>query len=220
MIKILLVEDDKDLAEILRYNLQKEGFKVDIVSRGDEVLNKNIMEYSLVILDIMLPGISGEELIEHIRKIKENMPIIMITALEDENKKYTCFIKGADDYIVKPFSLREFILRVKALLRRANILDKKVLSYKGIELDLEKKQLKVDGEYKDLTKTEYLLLKHFLENPEKVISKEELLRKFWNEEDENSRVVDVYVSRLRKKLGKKGKLIKTVPRLGYKLSEK
>ncbi len=220
MIKILLVEDDKDLAEILRYNLQKEGFKVDIVSRGDEVLNKNIMEYSLVILDIMLPGISGEELIEHIRKIKENMPIIMITALEDENKKYTCFIKGADDYIVKPFSLREFILRVKALLRRANILDKKVLSYKGIELDLEKKQLKIDGEYKDLTKTEYLLLKHFLENPEKVISKEELLRKFWNEEDENSRVVDVYVSRLRKKLGKKGKLIKTVPRLGYKLSEK
>jgi DNA-binding response OmpR family regulator len=167
----------------------------------------------------MLPEISGEELIEKIRKIKENMPIIMITALEDENKKITCFIKGADDYIIKPFSLREFILRVKALLRRAHVLDRKSLSYEGIELDLEKKQVKVNGKYKDLTKTEYLLLKYFLENPGKVLSKEELLQKFWQDEDEGSRVVDVYISRLRKKLGEKGKLIKTVPRLGYKLSK-
>lgn len=219
MIKILLVEDDKDLSEILKYNLEKENFKVDVVYNGKEVLKKNLHEYDLVILDIMLPEISGEELIEKIRKIKEDMPIIMITALEDENKKFTCFIKGADDYIVKPFSLREFILRVKALLRRAHILDRKTLSYEGIELDLEKKQVKINGKYKDLTKTEYLLLKYFLENPEKVLSKEELLQKFWQDEDENSRVVDVYVSRLRKKLGEKGKLIKTVPRLGYKLSK-
>jgi len=220
--RILFVEDDEDLGEVVKYNLEKEKFIVDWVKDGKDALEKALKDnYDLIILDIMLPGMDGTNICKALRekeKTKET-PIIMLTALCDEDTKVTSFSYGADDYVTKPFSIKELIARIKAIARRWKISTEDKLKFKGITLDEVSKQVEIDGETLPLTKTEYQLLKTFLSNPNRVFSREELLEKIWGKEHkEQTRTLDVYISRLRKKLGEYGKYLKTLPRLGYKLS--
>ncbi len=221
---VLLVEDDEDLGELVKYNLEKQQFKVDWVLDGKEALEKiKKRRYDLIILDLMLPGMSGLDLCKRLRSDSPNRdtPVIMLTALSDEDTKVKGFSTGADDYVTKPFSMKELLARIEAVLRRVGHIKKDVLEFEGIVIDRKSKSVMIDEEPVYLTKTELQLLEFFLEHPEQLFSREELLEKIWgSDHNETTRTVDVYISRLRKKLGEKGKFLKTLPRLGYKLTSK
>ncbi|WP_457678397.1 response regulator transcription factor [Thermovibrio sp.] len=222
MVEVLLVEDDEAIGELVKYNLERKGYKVDWVLDGKEALNKlNEKRYGIVILDLMLPGIDGLELCKKIRARGKNKetPVIVLTALGDEDTKVKGFSAGADDYVTKPFSVKELIARIEAILRRAGYQKDEVLEFEGIVENKKSKTVMVDGKPIYLTKTELQLLEFFLEHPEQLFTREELLENIWGaDHNETTRTVDVYISRLRKKLGEKGKYLKTLPRLGYKLT--
>src|SRR6516225_4907466 len=204
---ILIVEDEEALALLLRYNLEAEGYGVETVPRGDEA-DLLLKEHSpdLVILDWMLPGLSGIELCRRLRARPETkqLPIIMLTARGEESERVRGLATGADDYIVKPFSVPELSARVRALLRRAlpeRLAD--VLSFGDLEVDREKKRVSRGGRAIDLGPTEYRLLEFLMERPGRVFSREQLLNGVWGSEiyiDE--RTVDVHVGRLRKALNR------------------
>ena len=219
---VLLVEDDEDLGELVKYNLEKNQFKVDWVLDGREALERiKTNRYNLIILDLMLPGISGLDICREIRENPTNkdVPVIVLTALSDEDTKVKGFSVGADDYVTKPFSMKELLARIEAVLRRAGYVRRDTVEFEGIVYDKKSKSVTVDGNPIYLTKTELQLLEFFLEHPEQLFSREELLEKIWgHDHNETTRTVDVYISRLRKKLGNKGKYLKTLPRLGYKLT--
>ncbi|SMP11153.1 two-component system, OmpR family, phosphate regulon response regulator PhoB [Desulfurobacterium pacificum] len=220
---VLLAEDDKDLGDLVKYNLEKNHFKVDWILDGEEAAEKvEKVKYDLAILDLMLPGLDGLEICKRIRRSPKNrdIPVIILTALSSEDTKLKGFSAGADDYVTKPFSMKELLARIEAVLRRAGHVKKDVLEFEGIKLDRKSKSVTVDGEPIYLTKTELQLLEFFLEHPEELFSREELLEKIWGaDHNETTRTVDVYISRLRKKLGEKGKYLRTLPRLGYKLTK-
>ena len=219
---VLLVEDDEDLGELVKYNLEKNQFKVDWVLDGKEALESiKTNRYNLIILDLMLPGISGLDICREIRENSTNkdVPVIVLTALSDEDTKVKGFSMGADDYVTKPFSMKELLARIEAVLRRAGYVRRDAVEFEGIVFDKKSKSVTVNGKPIYLTKTELQLLEFFLENTEQLFSREELLEKIWgHDHNETTRTVDVYISRLRKKLGDKGKYLKTLPRLGYKLT--
>ena len=223
MVEVLLVEDDEAIGDLVKYNLERQGFAVDWVLDGKEALDRlNEKKYDIIILDLMLPSVDGLELCRKIRSEGKNRetPIIVLTALGDEDTKVKGFSAGADDYVTKPFSMKELLARIEAVLRRAGHVKKDVLEFEGIKLDRKSKSVTVDGEPIYLTKTELQLLEFFLEHPEELFSREELLEKIWGaDHNETTRTVDVYISRLRKKLGEKGKYLRTLPRLGYKLTK-
>ncbi|MEO2068787.1 MAG: response regulator transcription factor [Desulfurobacteriaceae bacterium] len=220
---VLLVEDDEDLGELVKYNLEKKNFKVDWVLDGQEALERaKTNKYDLIILDLMLPNVNGLEICEKIRESSQNedTPVIVLTALSDEDTKVKGFSLGADDYVTKPFSMKELLARIEAILRRAGYTLKNVVEFEGIVYDRKSKSVSVDGKPIYLTKTELQLLEFFLEHPGELFSREELLERIWgHDHNETTRTVDVYISRLRKKLGEKGKYLKTLPRLGYKLTK-
>ena len=204
---ILIVEDEEALTEVLRYNLEAEGYEVETVARGDEAdvrLKERVPD--LVLLDWMLPGLSGIELCRRLRTRPETrqLPIIMLTARGEESERVRGLATGADDYIVKPFSVPELSARVRALLRRAipeRIAD--VLSFGDIEVDREKKRVSRSGRVVDLGPTEYRLLEFLMERPGRVFSREQLLDGVWGSDiyiDE--RTVDVHVGRLRKAINR------------------
>jgi two-component system phosphate regulon response regulator PhoB len=224
---ILIVEDEEALTLLLRYNLEAEGYEVETVSRGDEadlLLKERIPD--LVILDWMLPGLSGIELCRRLRTRPETkqLPIIMLTARGEESERIRGLSTGADDYIVKPFSVPELSARVRALLRRAlpeRLAD--VLSFGDLEVDREKKRVSRGGRAIDLGPTEYRLLEFLMERPGRVFSREQLLDGVWGSEiyiDE--RTVDVHVGRLRKALnrGQETDPIRTVRGAGYALDDR
>jgi len=225
--KILIVEDEEPLALLLRYNLEAEGYEVETIARGDEA-DTRMREASpdLVVLDWMLPGLSGIELCRRLRSRPESkaLPIIMLTARGEESERVRGLATGADDYIVKPFSVPELIARVRALLRRASperVAD--VLNHGDIELDREKKRVSRGGREIELGPTEYRLLEFFMERPGRVFSREQLLDGVWGSEvyiDE--RTVDVHVGRLRKALnrGREADPIRTVRCAGYALYDR
>ena len=224
---ILIVEDEEALTEVLRYNLEAEGYEVETVGRGDEadVRLKERMP-DMVILDWMLPGLSGIELCRRLRTRPETrqLPIIMLTARGEESERVRGLATGADDYIVKPFSVPELSARVRALLRRAipeRIAD--VLSFGDIEVDREKKRVSRSGRVVDLGPTEYRLLEFLMERPGRVYSREQLLDGVWGSNiyiDE--RTVDVHVGRLRKAInrGHAADPIRTVRGSGYALDDR
>jgi len=220
---VLLAEDDKDLGDLVKYNLEKNHFKVDWVLDGEEAAEKvEKVKYDLAILDLMLPGLDGLEICRKIRRSPKNrdIPVIILTAISREDTKLEGFSAGADDYVTKPFSMKELLARIEAVLRRVGHIKKEILEFEGIKLDRKSKSVTLDGEPIYLTKTELQLLEFFLEHPEELFSREELLEKIWGaDHNETTRTVDVYISRLRKKLGEKGKYLKTLPRLGYKLTK-
>ena len=224
---ILIVEDEEALVLLLRYNLEAEGYGVETVARGDEAdLLLKERSPDLVILDWMLPGLSGIELCRRLRARPETkrLPIIMLTARGEESERVRGLATGADDYIVKPFSVPELSALVRALLRRAapeRLAD--VLSFGELEVDREKKRVSRAGRAIDLGPTEYRLLEFLMERPGRVFSREQLLNGVWGSQiyiDE--RTVDVHIGRLRKLLnpGREQDPIRTVRGAGYALDDR
>ena len=218
--RILVVDDEQDLLEILKFNLETEGYEVATASSAEEALQMDIASFSLLLLDVMMGGMSGFAMA---RKLKEtsttaNVPIIFLTARDTENDTVTGFNLGADDYISKPFSLREVMVRVRAVLRRtATIADEgepQVLSYHGIIMNLNKKTVSIEGEDVPFTKTEFELLHLLLSERGRVFSRQELIERIWPKDVlVLDRTVDVNITRLRKKIGPFAKCI--VTRLGF-----
>ena len=218
--RILVVDDEEDLCEILKFNLENEGYEVDTANSAEEALKMNISSYHLLLLDVMMGEISGFKMANILKKDKKTaqVPIIFITAKDTENDTVTGFNLGADDYISKPFSLREVIARVKAVLRRTATSDmEKVpeqLSYQSLVIDITKKKVSIDGEEVPLTKKEFEILFLLLQNKGRVFSREDILSRIWSDEVYVlDRTIDVNITRLRKKIGIYGKRI--VTRLGY-----
>jgi two-component system phosphate regulon response regulator PhoB len=225
--RILIVEDEEPLTMMLRYNLEAEGYAVETAARGDEAETKlSESPPDLVVLDWMLPGLSGIELCRRLRArpATSRLPIIMLTARGEEGERVRGLATGADDYIVKPFSLPEFIARIGALLRRASPERiAAVLNAGDIELDREKRRVSRAGREIPLGPTEFRLLEFLMQSPGRVFSREQLLDGVWGREvyiDE--RTVDVHVGRLRKALnrGRESDPIRTVRGSGYSLDER
>lgn len=218
--RILVVDDEEDLCEILKFNLENEGYEVDTANSAEEALKMEISSYNLILLDVMMGEISGFKMANILKKDKKtaNVPIIFITAKDTENDTVTGFNLGADDYISKPFSLREVIARVKAVLRRtATVATEKAperLVYQTLVIDTTKKKASIDGEEVQLTKKEFEILLLLVQNKGRVFSREDILARIWSDEVYVlDRTIDVNITRLRKKIGEYGKRI--VTRLGY-----
>ena len=218
--RILVVDDEQDLCEILKFNLETEGYQVDTAYSAEEALTMDLTSYHLLLLDVMMGEMSGFALA---RKLQGNaatasLPIIFLTARDTENDMVTGFNLGADDYISKPFSIREVLVRVRAVLRRtgnANAEDaESTLQYQGLQLNLSNKTVTVNGEVVPFTKTEFELLHTLLEEKGRVFSRQELINKVWTSDVlVLDRTVDVNITRLRKKIGPFSKCI--VTRLGF-----
>lgn len=218
--KILAVDDEEDICEIIKFNLEAEGYIVDTANSAEETLQKRLENYNLFIIDIMMKGMSGYKLADEIRKNKRmNTPIIFLSAKNSENDKLTGFTLGADDFITKPFSLRELIARVKVIFRRNNEQnqDKESnLKIAGIELDVERKKLYIEGLKVALTPHEFNIMHLLLENHGKVFNRDEILNYAWQENNYViDRTVDVHLARLRKKLGSYGKYLISRSGHGY-----
>ncbi len=218
--RILVVDDEEDLCEILKFNLENEGYEVDTANSAEEALKMNISSYHLLLLDVMMGEISGFKMANLLKKDKKTaqVPIIFITAKDTENDTVTGFNLGADDYISKPFSLREVIARVKAVLRRTATSDTEKapeqLCYQSLVIDITKKKVSIDGEEVPLTKKEFEILFLLLQNKGRVFSREDILSRIWSDEVYVlDRTIDVNITRLRKKIGTYGKRI--ITRLGY-----
>lgn len=218
--RILVVDDEQDLLEILKFNLETEGYTVDTATSAEEALTMDIASYDLLLLDVMMGGMSGFAMA---RRLKENaatgtVPIIFLTARDTENDTITGFNLGADDYISKPFSIREVLVRIRAVLRRTQTEEdgeeSQTLCYQGIIVNLDKKTVSIDGEEVPFTKTEFELLRLLLEEKGRVFSRQELIERVWPKDVlVLDRTVDVNITRLRKKIGRFAKCI--VTRLGF-----
>lgn len=218
--QILVIDDECDLCEILRFNLTAAGFEVHTANSGEEALTKDLSSYDLLLLDVMMPGMSGFELAARLKQDvgTADIPIIFLTALNDEKDTLYGFGLGADDYIAKPFSVREMVARVKAVLGRtsANPSSVRELCHEGLVMDLAKMTVTVDGEPALLTKTEFEILKLFLGNKGRVFSRQELLDKVWPKDVVViDRTVDVNITRMRKKIGRYSSCIVTRHGFGY-----
>ncbi len=217
--RILVVDDEEDLCEILKFNLETEGYEVDTANSAEEALKKDLSIYDLLMLDVMMGEISGFKMANIIRKdeTKAQIPIIFLTAKDTENDRLTGFNLGADDYISKPFSIREVTARVKAVLRRTtnnNATQKEILSFDQLLINIPQKKVTIKGEEIMLTKKEFEILKLLLEHQGQVFSREDILSRVWSDEVYVlDRTIDVNITRLRKKIGEYGKNI--VTRLGY-----
>ena len=216
--KILVVDDEEDLCEILQFNLQNEGLDVDAAFSAEEALTKDIAGYDLLLLDVMMGPMSGFKLADALKKDKKtaNVPIIFLTAKDTENDTLTGFTLGADDYISKPFSIKEVIARTKAVLKRTsskNKTEQKVIKYDTLELSLQNKKAFISGKEVELTKKEFEILRLLLENQDHVFSREEILTKIWGDVYVLDRTIDVNITRLRKKIEPYGENI--ITRMGY-----
>jgi len=223
---VLIVEDEPDISEVIRYNLSRAGYRVRDTLDGEEGLVMIKEEKpDVLILDWMLPSVSGLEICRALRRQKDtrDIGIIMLTARGEELDRVRGLESGADDYISKPFSPAELVARVASVLRRSKpILSEDVLTYADIEMDLSTFRVKRSGRYISLGPTEYRLLRHFLENPRRVYSREQLLDAVWgNDIVVESRTVDVHIRRLRKALNSPAEadLIRTVRSAGYSLEK-
>ncbi|PEY99085.1 DNA-binding response regulator [Bacillus sp. AFS018417] len=226
-IRVLIADDEKEIRNLLKKYLERELYTVDIAINGEEALRLfEQNKYNLIILDLMMPKVDGIEVCRRLRD-KTNIPILMLTAKDQEVDKILGLSIGADDYITKPFSINEVVARVKALMRRflilgsnANTQEKTILTFKGLTIDLKKYTVNVDGKEISLTGKELELLKFFTSNPEQVFTKTQLFRNVWDSnyiEDDNT--VMVHIRKLRKKIEANPsdpKFIQTVWGIGYK----
>ena len=217
--KILVVDDEPDICEILAYNLSNDGYEVACVYSAEEALEKLTSEYSLILLDVMMGGMSGYRMAETLRSNGNLIPIIFLTAKDTENDMLTGFSVGGDDFISKPFSLKEVSARVKAVLKRRKSEDKPVnkFFYKDFNIDFDTKEVFVEKKSVLLTKTEFELLKLLVEHQEHIFSREEIINRIWAETPYiTERTVDVHITRLRKKLGNYSTLISNRSGYGYR----
>ncbi len=220
--KILVVDDDINICEIIEFNLKNEGFDVDSAYSAEEALKKLTPDYSLILLDVMMSGMSGYKLAERLRNEGNQIPIIFLTAKDTENDMLTGFSVGGDDYISKPFSIKEVIARIKAVIKRhetisANAVRDNKLVYGSLEVDFELKEISIDGEVISLTKTEYEVFTFLATNPDKIFSRDDIITTVWSETQYiTERTVDVHITRLRKKLGDYASLITNRAGYGYR----
>lgn len=218
--RILVVDDEQDLCEILKFNLETEGYFVETANSAEDALTMNLESYNLLLLDVMMGGMSGFAMAKKLKSepTLKDIPIIFLTARDTENDTVTGFNLGADDYISKPFSIREVLVRIRAVLRRtADTSDESqlnVIKYQGLELNLDKKSVCIDGEEVPFTKTEFEILHLLLDEKGRVFSRQELIDRIWPKDVlVLDRTVDVNITRLRKKIGRFSKCI--VTRLGF-----
>jgi DNA-binding response OmpR family regulator len=220
--KLLLIEDEPKLTVHIKQGLDEHGFETDIAFDGLEGWNKaNSLNYATIILDVNLPEKNGLEICRDLRSKKIHTPVLMLTARGTTENKVNGFEAGADDYLVKPFEFAELLARVKALTKRntlASTPQSHMLSYADVSLNIQTKMAQRSGKIIELTAKEFLLLKYFLENPRRVISRQELAEKVWDIKfDTGTNVIDVFVNYLRKKIDKdySDKLIHTKIGFGY-----
>lgn len=225
--RILVVDDEDDLCEILKFNLETEGYEVITANSGEEALEKDVASCRLILLDVMMGGMSGFAVARRLRQddSTRHVPIIFLTAKGTENDKITGFNLGADDYIAKPFSIREVLLRVRAVLRRTAPAQEsgdapRELRYKGLVVNLDRKTVEVDGKEVTFTKTEFGILCELLEHRGRVFSRHDLLRHIWpTDVIVSDRTVDVNITRVRKKLGSYAECLVTRLGFGYYFEE-
>jgi two-component system, OmpR family, alkaline phosphatase synthesis response regulator PhoP len=218
--RILIVDDEEDLCEILQYNLSNEGYQTEMAHSAEEAMKRPLGNFDLVLLDVMMGPMSGFKFADKLRKdLKLDIPVIFLTAKDTENDILTGFSLGADDYISKPFSVNELTARVKAVLKRSytdKVNNKSILQFNGIDLDTVRKRLIINDERVELTKKEYEILRVLLENQGKVFSREDLLMRIWGQDViVTERTVDVNITRLRTKLGQFGSCLKNKTGYGY-----
>lgn len=218
--RILVVDDEQDLCEILKFNLETDGYTVETANSAEEALQMDIKSFDLLLLDVMMGGMSGFAMAKKLKSDPEtkDIPVVFLTARDTENDTVTGFNLGADDYISKPFSIREVLVRIRAVLRRTaeknGEQQSNVLRYQGLELNLDKKTVSIDGEDVPFTKTEFEILHLLLDEKGRVFSRQELIDRIWPKDVlVLDRTVDVNITRLRKKIGKFSKCI--VTRLGF-----
>jgi DNA-binding response OmpR family regulator len=218
--KVLLVEDDPHIRKFIQLELEHEGYEVKTAVTGPQALDELEKELpDVVLLDVMLPEMNGFTVLERIREdFSTELPVIMLTARGELEDRVRGLKSGADDYIVKPFHIEELLARLEAVLRRKGYSEK--ILYGNIEMNLSSREVKVNGEPVELSRTEFDLLKVLLTNAGIVMSKDRLLELVWGTEEwGNPNVVEVYINYLRKKLGSAGKIIKTVRGVGYVAKE-
>ena len=223
--RILVVDDEPDLCEIISVNLQSFGYDVDVAYSAEEVLTKDLSLFDLMLLDVMMGELSGFDLLSLLKKDASTyqIPVMFLTAKDSEDSLLEGFRLGADDYISKPFSVKELLARVKAVLSRSvpsnQTKSRHVISYKGISLDEEQKSISVDGESVSLTRTEFELLHLLILHLGKVFSRQELIKSIWPcDVIVTDRTIDVNIARLRKKLGIYGSCICSRQGYGYYIS--
>ena len=222
--KVFIVEDEPDLRDTLKYNLENEGFSVEAFSNGETFLSsvyKN--KPNLVILDLMLPGVSGLDVCRELRSNEnyDEIGIVMLTAKSEEIDRIVGFELGADDYVTKPFSVRELILRVKVLLKKRTDdgANEQILEFGPILMNLDAHEVSIDGKIVNLTALEFKLLKHLLKRKGRVQTRDQLLGDVWGYSSEvTTRTVDTHIKRLREKLGEPGDLIQTIRGVGYRFN--
>ena len=223
--KILIIEDEEKLAEMLSQGLQKKGYAVDIVGDGEKGLTRISLhrnDYDLVILDLMLPSMEGDEIAKAVRERGIMVPILILTARNETETKIKLLLTGADDYLVKPFSFEELAARVQALLRRPATSLPEVITVQDIVLNPAERTVERGGTAVPLTLKEFGMLEYFMRNPNKVINREDLLSHLWDFNYASfSNVVDVHVKNLRNKLdsGRDTSILETVRGIGYRLRE-
>ena len=224
--RILVVDDEQDLCEILKFNLETEGYEVETANSAEEAIVLDIPSYDLLLLDVMMGEMSGFALAKKLKTDERtsNIPIIFLTARDTENDTVTGFNLGADDYISKPFSIREVLVRIRAVLRRTTPQQeegcKNILKFQGLVLDLDKKTVTIEGEPVAFTKTEFEILHTLLDERGRVFSRQELINRVWPSDVlVLDRTVDVNITRLRKKIGPFAKCIVTRLGFGYLFEE-
>lgn len=216
--KLLVVDDEADICEVLKFNLENEGFAVETAPSAEAALSKLDDDTQLILLDVMMAGMSGFQMAQRVRAKGNRVPIIFLTAKDSENDMLTGFSVGGDDYISKPFSVKEVIARVKAVLKRGRSMPEETVRENvrigELEINFETKHLYICGTPVVLTKKEFEILSLLSENPGRVFSREEILSKVWKDDGYVlDRTVDVHITRLRKKMGAYG--IHIVNRTGY-----
>jgi len=221
--KILVVEDEEKVANFIKKGLEEERFYVDVAYDGNEGLEKALKNsYDLYILDIMLPGKDGNEILKAIREKGITTPVIMLTAKDEVPDKISSFNLGCDDYITKPFSFEELLVRIKAVLKRNISQSKTTLEFSDLKLDLIERKAFREGKEVELTSKEFALLELLMKNPNKILSRAEIAEKVWGYEfDTLTNIIDVYINHLRNKIDKNfdKRLIHTIRGVGYILKE-
>lgn len=224
--RILVVDDEKDICDILQFNLENEGYIVDVAHSGEDALEMITDIHGVIILDVMMGGISGFKVAEKLRKSGNFVPIIFLTAKNTENDMLTGFSLGGDDYIAKPFSVKEVLVRVKALLKRSALTKMTPAepiptdwSYKGLNIDLQGNRVTIDGNEVSLTKKEFEILSLLARTSPNLLTRAEILNSVWGENEfVLDRTVDVHITRLRKKLGDYAGIIVNRSGFGYYLN--
>jgi DNA-binding response OmpR family regulator len=222
-LRILVVEDEKKVAEFIREGLKLSNFKTDLASNGSAGLEMALVNnYNLILLDYMLPGLSGIEVLKSLKKRKCPSKIIMLTANDEVQDKVECLNEGADDYIVKPFAFEELLARIRVVMRRNDQDIPSVLSFEGIEMNLLNMEVKRDGKKLDLTSQELSLLEYFLRYPNELVSRTQLLEHVWGDNEYGySNKIEVYIFYLRQKIEKgfSTSLLHTIRGKGYILKK-